>query len=218
MDYSPFFPSADNLPQKLPIFPLENAVLMPHAELPLNIFEPRYLNMVNDVLASHHMFGMVQPDPAADQASGQVYRAGCAGRITSYRETADGRILLTLTGVCRFNIRRELPGKNGYRLVAPDWQRFLSDLQPAAEDDFPGRHSLLRLLSGYLQARGLQADWEFLETLTTLQLVHSMTVLLPIEPAEKQAILESVEASALLHAFQSALQCSFDGRTGKSRH
>lgn len=216
--YSPFFPNAENLPETLPIFPLENAVVMPQAELPLNIFEPRYLNIVIDVLASHHMFGMVQPDPDGQGEPTPIYRTGCAGRITSYSETRDGRILLCLTGVCRFDIREELPCTRGYRLVVPDWNRFLPDLETPGSNNTAERDFLLRQLRSYFEARALQADWKLMEQLPTLQLVHSMTVLLPLEPEEKQTILESVEASDRTMAFQSALQFGLNKATSKSRH
>ena len=111
-----FQPTFESLPAVLPVFPLDNVIIMPGAVLPLNIFEPRYLNMVADAMGSHRMFGMLQPDPSRADQPGAVFRTGCGGRITSYRETADGRIELVLTGLCRFSIREELPGIRGYRL------------------------------------------------------------------------------------------------------
>lgn len=216
--YSPFFPKPENLPQTLPIFPLENAVLMPRAELPLNIFEPRYLNMVDDALAAHRMIGMVQPEPVGRAEPGSVYSTGCAGRITSYSETSDGRILLSLTGVCRFDIAQELPGIRGYRLVVPDWRRFLPDMETPADDDAQQRASILTLLRGYFDAKSLKADWKLLEQLPTLQLVHSMTVLLPLEPEEKQTILEAVDVEGRLQSLSSALQFGLSQPSNNSRH
>ena len=215
--YSPFFPKPENLPQTLPIFPLENAVVMPRAELPLNIFEPRYLNMVNDALATHRMFGMVQPDPKAQGEPVPVYRTGCAGRITSYSETSDGRILLTLTGVCRFDIAQELPGIRGYRQVVPDWRRFLPDMETPADDDAE-RSSIISLLRGYLDSKSLTADWKLLQQLSTRQLVHSMTVLLPLEPEEKQTILESVDMTGRVESLRSALQFGLNRPADRNRH
>lgn len=218
--YSPFFPNVDSLPETLPIFPLENAVVMPQAELPLNIFEPRYLNIVEDALATHHMVGMVQPDPSEQGEPVPVYHTGCAGRITSYSETRDGRILLTLTGVCRFDILEELPCTRGYRLVRQDWNRFLPDLDMPKrdKDDTPGRERLLSQLRNYFDTKELQIDWKLLKQLPTLQLVHSMTVLLPLEPVEKQTILESVEASDRALAFGNALQFGLSETVSTRRH
>lgn len=218
--YSPFFPNTEDLPETLPIFPLENAVVMPQAELPLNIFEPRYLNIVKDALATHHMFGMVQPDPSEQGEPEPVYHTGCAGRITSFSETRDGRILLSLTGVCRFDIREELPSTRGYRLVVPDWNRFLPDLEMSERDadNTPGREFLLRQLRSYFEVKALQVDWKLLGQLPTLQLVHSMTVLLPLEPVEKQTILETVEAPERTVALQSALQFGLSEAANRRRH
>ena len=109
MSYTPFMPGFDQLPETLPIFPLSDAVVMPGSELPLNIFEPRYLNMVSDALSTHRMIGMIQPDPDARDEDG-LCRTGCAGRITQYRETSDGRIEMVLSGVCRFDLGEELGG------------------------------------------------------------------------------------------------------------
>ena len=114
MTYTPFLAEFDRLPGTLPVFPLPDAVVMPGSDLPLNIFEPRYLNMVADAMGSHRMFGMLQPDASRPDQPEAVYCTGCAGRITTYQETPDGRIELILTGVCRFNIHQELAGTRGY--------------------------------------------------------------------------------------------------------
>lgn len=210
MTESAFFPSFDRLPDTLPIFPLENAVVMPGSDLPLNIFEPRYLNMVADVLATHHMFGMVQPDPSRYGSPPPVYRTGCAGRITSYRETADGRILLVLTGICRFDITGELPTARGYRLVVPDWSRFDGDRKPGDQDLGEDRQRLLQALRAYLDANGLEVDWEALVKIPGLRLVHTLTTVLPLEPAEKQSIVDAVEPGARTATLVAALATSVE--------
>jgi len=125
---SPFLQAFADLPRELPIFPLSGAVVLPGVQLPLNIFEPRYLNMVAAALAQDHLIGMVQPRADADAAEPPpVHRIGCAGRITSYSETTDGRIVMVLTGLCRFEIVEELPEHDGFRRIRPDWSRFSGD-------------------------------------------------------------------------------------------
>ena len=218
MPRSPFMPNFDHLPHTLPIFPLENAVVMPKSDLPLNIFEPRYLNMVQDALASHHMFGMVQPDPSGKGSPTPVYRTGCAGRITSYRETADGRILLVLSGVCRFEIREELATTRGYRTIVPDWSRYALDLETQNGTPLVDRNRFLGVLRRYLKVRDLYTDWDSLEKATDLQLIRSLTTLLPLEPADKQAILESMEPSDQADALLTILEMSsLDGKC-RSEH
>jgi Lon protease-like protein len=201
-------PNYDHLPGTLPIFPLESAVVMPQADLPLNIFEPRYLNMVQDALATHHMFGMVQPDYSRKGSPTPVYRTGCAGRITSYRETPDGRILLALSGVCRFDISEELATTRGYRAVVPDWSRFALDIEKQADQALTDRTRFLGALKRYLKSKEMDTDWKSLEQAPDLQLVHALTTLLPLEPADKQAILESIEPSGQADALLASLEMS----------
>ena len=218
MPHSPFMPNYDNLPSTLPIFPLETAVVMPQAELPLNIFEPRYLNMVEDALATHHMFGMVQPDPSKKGSPTPVYRTGCAGRITSYKETVDGRILLALSGVCRFEIRQELATTRGYRKVIPDWSRFALDFEKQNDQPLMDRQRFLGALKRYLRAKDLDADWNSLEQTPDLRLVGSLTCLLPLEPADKQAVLESIEPSRQADALLAILEMSVHDHGRPSEH
>jgi len=216
--YSPFFPQFRDLPNALPIFPLEGAVVMPNADLPLNVFEPRYLNMVADALASHRMFGMVQPDPSRKGSPPPVYRTGCAGRITSYQETVDGRILLSLTGVCRFDIQEELPTTRGYRIVVPDWERFAADMGAEEADNGLNKQHCLESLRRYFLRNNLDTDWEALENLSQEQLVHGLLPLLPLEPAEKQVILEAVGVTEQVGSLLSALEFSSQDEGGPVRH
>jgi Lon protease-like protein len=157
---NPFIVPYEQLPQTLPIFPLPGAIVMPGNELPLNIFEPRYLNMVSDALSTHRMIGMVQPDPDA-RSEHELCRTGCAGRITQYRETSDGRIEMVLSGVCRYDLGEELPTTRGYRLIVPDWSRF-SDDYADQEGKLCAEHDLLvQTLKRYLSLeakRGATGD------------------------------------------------------------
>ncbi len=208
MPRSPFFPPFEALPKTLPIFPLENAVVMPDTDLPLNIFEPRYLNMIADALATHQMVGMVQPDPSIEGSPTPVYRTGCAGRITSYNETQDGRIILALTGVCRFYIQEELATTRGYRLVVPDWSRYAMDYETDVSNVIQDRKRFLSALQQYFDLKNLDTDWDALERMSNIRLVHTLTTLLPLEPADKQAILEACEPSDRANVLLAALELS----------
>ena len=200
MSKSPFVAPFEELPSSLPIFPLPGAVLMPHAELPLNIFEPRYLDLVNDALGGHRMIGMIQPD--ADAGKDEVIcPVGCAGRITQLRETRDGRYEIVLSGVCRFEVSEELPTTRGYRLVMPDWSRFACDYdqpEPGLQAEQP---RLMTTLERYLDARNMEADLGSFQQLPVIDLVDALTMALPFTEQEKQMLLESVEPEQRLASF-----------------
>ena len=207
MQGSRFFPTEDQLPPVIPVFPLESMIVLPGADLPLNIFEPRYLNLVEDVLKTQHrMFGMVQPDPKGRDED--LYHTGCAGRITAYSETDDERILLSLTGIIRFHIVRELPEMRGYRVVEPDWQPFLSDLEQQNQKILSDRPFFTQRLRHFLREKSLDVDWRAVGQMTDLQLVHTMATLLPLESAEKQAILEAPNAFERATVLLAALEIS----------
>jgi len=179
------------LPVILPIFPLTGVLLLPRGRLPLNIFEPRYLAMTRDALAGERLIGMVQPsDPGASGSNPPVYPTGCAGRITSFSETDDGRFLITLTGTSRFRIREELPMLEGYRRVVPDWHEFARDLGNEEEPGFD-RERLLRGLKGYFQQHQISADWDAITSVSGDRLVSSIAMICPFDPSEKQALLEA---------------------------
>jgi len=181
------------LPVILPIFPLTGVLLLPRGRLPLNIFEPRYLAMTRDALAGERLIGMVQPsDPAASGSNPPVYPTGCAGRITSFSETDDGRFLITLTGTSRFRIREELPMLEGYRRVVPDWHEFARDLGNEEEPGFD-RERLLRGLKGYFQQHQISADWDAITSVSGDRLVSSIAMICPFDPSEKQALLEATD-------------------------
>ena len=187
------------LPATLPIFPLTAVLLLPRGRLPLNIFEPRYLAMTRDALGGERLIGMVQPsDPAAggpgidNRMNPPVYPVGCAGRITQFSETDDGRYLLTLTGVSRFRIREELPPISGYRRVVPDWQAFAHDQDSPGDSAFD-RERLIRGLKGFFAGRQISADWEAIEKAPGEHLVTSIAMACPFAPSEKQALLEAAD-------------------------
>ena len=189
----PPHPRVDSLPATLPIFPLAGVLLLPHGQLPLNIFEPRYLAMTRDAMGGGRLIGMVQPiDPRQeDRRAGAVYATGCAGRVTAYDETDDGRYLITLTGVCRFAITGELPlADAGYRRVSAAYDSYADDLGAPAEDAV-ARASLLRALKACLSPDEAGVDWSAVERMTSDNLVTSLAMLFPFSPSEKQALLEA---------------------------
>lgn len=190
MKSNPFTPDPEDLPGVLPIFPLPRAILLPRAQLPLNIFEPRYLNMTLDALGANRMIGMIQPEPGVRGASDAVYRTGCAGRITAFNETEDGRLLIILTGVCRFDVMEELPPRRGYRRVRPSWKRFEGDLSTEGVEAVDAA-GLLAAVKGYLETREVDADWDALARMPGELLVNYLAMNLPFDDEEKQALLEA---------------------------
>ncbi len=184
----------DTLPDVVPVFPLSGVLLLPGGRLPLNIFEPRYRAMVEDCLGTpDRLIGMIQPlDPDDRGRAPDLYRIGCAGRLTSFEETADGRYLITLSGVSRFAVIEELPIRKGYRPMRIDWQPFASDLTDQGPQEFD-RARLLRGLRLYLKHHGVAADWSSIEQAPDDVLITTLAMVCPFTPGEKQALLESAD-------------------------
>jgi len=183
--------SIDDLPATLGVFPLTGVLLLPRGQLPLNVFEPRYLSLVDAAMSGSRLIGMIQPAEHEDKALKPALTAvGCAGRVSSYRETDDGRYLITLTGICRFRLANELPMREAYREVHPDYAPFAGDLVSESEADFP-RERLFAALKDYLSTRDLKADWRSVMSAPAETLVNALAMLCPFEPAEKQALLEA---------------------------
>jgi len=187
----PGYLKASDLPQVIPVFPLDGAVLLPGGRLPLNIFEPRYLNMVDDAMAGHRLIGMIQTRAGGDREKPRLAPVGCAGRITSYTETTDGRYLITLTGVCRFKPGPELPVQTPYRQVRPKFDMYESDLNPPDADGLLDNTLFYDVLKNYLDCQGLEIDWETARSAPPDALINSLAIGLPFDPAEKQALLEA---------------------------
>ena len=186
------FRRASDLPQVIPVFPLDGALLLPTGELPLQIFEPRYLNMIDDVMAGDRMIGMVQTRSGGDRSRPNLAGVGCCGRITSFSETSDGRYLITLTGVCRFVVGEELSVASPYRQVRANFLPFADDLSvEASEIPAFDRRRFAGALKRYLNRRELDIDWETAESAPLESLITSLSMGLPFEPAEKQALLEA---------------------------
>jgi len=195
-----------DLPQLIPIFPLDGALLLPGGELPLQIFEPRYLNMVDDVMGGDRLIGMIQTR-GGDRANPRLADVGCVGRITSYNETSDGRYLITLTGICRFDAGEELNLRTPYRQLRADYARFegdLADQDAKASDAARGRFA--KALKRYLNRRELDIDWETANEAPLEALVNSLCMGLPFDPAEKQAFLEAADLTARFEALTLLLE------------
>lgn len=185
----------NDLPQVIPVFPLDGVLLLPRGQLPLNIFEPRYLNMIDDVMAGERLIGMVQT-VGGSRARPLLAPVGCVGRVTAYAETSDGRYLITLTGICRFNLRDELPSQLPYRQVKADYEAWAADLNTPEEDGEFAREPLLAALKAYLNRRSLDVDWETARDAPHEALVNSLAMALPFESAAKQALLEASDLDA----------------------
>ncbi|MBV9249678.1 MAG: LON peptidase substrate-binding domain-containing protein [Acetobacteraceae bacterium] len=188
-----FDPKLQDLPAEFAVFPLTGALLLPRGKLPLNIFEPRYLAMVEDSLGAGRMFGMIQPDPTAptgDTGPG-LYRVGCLGRLSAFSETEDGRFLITLTGLARFLVGAEVAMVRGYRRVRGDFSGFEQDLEMKTHPIGVDRELLLKALKNYFARRNFEANWEAIRNMPDETLVTTLSMVCPFEPAEKQALLEA---------------------------
>jgi Lon protease-like protein len=229
MSRHPFDPSLEDLPQEIPIFPLTGAVILPGGYIPLNVFEPRYINMVLDAMRTPtRLIGVIQPranpeeqagrmdgvEPVANETPSQqkatqtrdamtdpdeqlhhppaLYDIGCAGRISAFSEEEDGRILMRLTGVCRFRVEQELPQLHGYRRVLPAWQEFVGDLEGDKEaQGLINRDRLLPTLREYFRMQSIDANWDSIRDTGDEPLITTLCLISPLEPQEKQALLEA---------------------------
>ncbi len=210
-----FTPDFSDLPQVLPVFPLERVLLLPRGRLPLNIFEPRYMNMVSAALKSDRLIGMIQPrhsgngnggnggeggdngdgggengDDYGDGGDGPVYRIGCGGRIVSFQEASNNRYEITLEGVCRFEVAEELALVDGYRRVRPNWQPFAGDMKSEPSDHLD-RNRLQNSVRQFFDLHGIKADWDVISVTTNENLITSLAMGCPFAANEKQALLET---------------------------
>jgi Lon protease-like protein len=194
------------LPRSLPVFPLTGALLLPRGRLPLNIFEPRYLTMIDDALAGDRMIGMIQPSRhESTEHDPPLFKTGCAGRLTAFAEEGS-RYLITLTGTCRFDIESEVPTTRGYRRIVPDWSPYEADLIDEDEAALD-RPRLLAGLKAYFKQHGISTDWSALESTPDERLVTSLAMICPFDVLEKQSLLEArnlAERARLLTALVEA--------------
>lgn len=187
---------AAELPDTIAIFPLPGALLLPRSRLPLHLFEPRYLQMFEDALkTSTRLIGMVQPNEVPGRAGHGLQSIGCAGRITQFSETEDGRYLITLGGISRFRVVREVDGFTPYRRCDVKWDGFDRDLGPDEKDTAFDRPKFVQLLERYFDAQQLSADWDTLKEADDELLINSLSMMLEFDPEDKQALLEAPSLS-----------------------
>ncbi len=197
MDVTERYRRTTDLPPRIAVFPLNGALLLPRGHLPLNIFEPRYLEMVEDAMSGSRVIGMVQiAKTGAPVDSPELQAIGCCGRITSYAEVPDDRLMITLTGICRFHIVDEIEVTTPYRQVAVSFDDFAGDLIPGSGQDEVDRGVLLKTFKAYLDANSMDADWNEISSASNETLVNALSMLSPYPPQEKQALLEARDLKA----------------------
>lgn len=212
MSDRPFHPSLSELPSPLPIFPLSGALLLPGGRLPLNIFEPRYLALVQAALGVGRMFGMIQPQQkntealeGAEAEQSVLFPVGCVGRIISFEETPDGRLHILLAGVCRFRVTQEVQMIDGYRRIVPDYGEFKNDLKTPVMDSIPRDH-LVTALEAYLKMRSLESVLPTIRTVSDWVLLTSIPSVCPLDPRDQQALLEAPSLSDRAELFTALLE------------
>jgi len=207
--------SKTDLPETIPVFPLPGALLLPRARLPLHLFEPRYLAMMDDVLkTSSRLIGMVQPYDAPG-GGGKLHAIGCAGKVTAFSETEDGRYMITLSGASRFRITEEVEGFTPYRRCNVSWQGFDRDLGPVEKDESFNRDVFMDALGRYLVDQGLSTDWESLGEAEDELLINSLSMLCPFEPEDKQALLEAPSLTTRRETLMTLIEFALRGGSGE---
>ena len=209
------YSSESDIPDTLPVFPLSGALLLPRTQLPLNIFEPRYLAMVDDSIGSHRLIGMIQPSDQRNAGSSPpLHRIGCAGRITSFQETSDGRYMINLAGVCRFVVLDEVSAAKPYRICRITAAPFADDLIPGRGEEDVNRQKLLEALRRFLNANGMEADWDSIAAASTEMLVNALCAMSPFDPREKQALLEAQNLAKRAETLVALTEFSLAGDDG----
>lgn len=204
-----------DLPETIPVFPLPGALLLPRARLPLHIFEPRYLAMIEDVMKTPtRLIGMVQPYDAPGKA-GQLHSIGCSGRLTAFSETEDGRYMITLSGASRFRISEEVEGFTPYRRCKVSWDGFARDLGGPEKDPDFDRKQFMAALGRFFDDQGLKTDWESLGEADDELLINSLSMLCPFEPEDKQALLEAPSLSTRRETLNTLIAFALRGGSGE---
>ncbi len=203
-----------DLPDTLPLFPLSGALLLPGGQMPLNIFEPRYLAMVDDALSGARLIGMIQPRNGVADGDPPLYGVGCAGRLTGFNETEDGRYLITLTGIRRFKLSEELSADTPYRVAVPDFSPFGDDDEVDDTAASVDRARLEAAMRQYLDAEGLKTDWDAVQEAPTEALISSLAMGCPFAPNEKQALLEADCAASRADCLIALMEMSSAGEGG----
>jgi len=202
-----------DMPETIPIFPLPGALLLPRARLPLHLFEPRYLTMLDDVLkTTERLIGMVQPNRVPGRNGGTgLHTIGCVGRVTQFSETEDGRYMVTLAGISRFRVLEEVEGFAPYRRAKVSWTGFERDKGAEETDDGFSRDRFMNLLSRYFASQELQTDWDSLKEAEDELLINSLSMLLGFEPEDKQALLEAPSLSTRRETLVTLIEYSMRG-------
>jgi uncharacterized protein len=207
--------SAD-LPDTIPVFPLPGALLLPRARLPLHLFEPRYLQMLDDTMKTkHRLIGMIQPRDVPGSGEKRLQAIGCAGRLTGFSETEDGRYMITLSGISRFRVKEEVQGFTPYRRCQVEWQPFGRDLGEAEDDAGFQRQKFLKTLGRYFQAMDLSTDWSSLSEAEPELLINSLSMLCPFDPEDKQALLEAPSLETRRETLVTLLEFALRGGSGE---
>ena len=203
-----------DLPETIPVFPLPKALLLPRARLPLHIFEPRYLQMLDDALKTpQRLIGMVQPNEVPGRSGTGLHAIGCAGRVTQFSETEDNRYLITLSGISRFRVQNEVTGFTPYRRCDVSWDGFHRDLGNSEADPNFAREGFLDLLGKFFSSNGLSADWETLKEADDELLINSLSMMLDFEPEDKQALLEAPSLSTRRETLVTLIEFALRGGT-----
>jgi len=209
---------ASDLPAHIPIFPLPGALLLPRARLPLHIFEPRYLAMLDHCMSTRErLIGMIQPRPVPEGEAHRLHAIGCAGRLTAFSETDDGRYMITLTGVSRFRLLAEATEGTPWRRARIDWTGFRRDIGPAETDPELDRASFLDLLRRYFDAVSLSTEWKNLREAEDELLINALSMLCPFAPEERQALLEAPSLSTRRETLVMLMEFALHGRSGSDR-
>jgi Lon protease-like protein len=180
-----------DMPKTIPLFPLAGALLLPRTDLPLNIYEPRYLQMIDDAMYGERIIGIIQPTDGDFSENPTLEKVGCAGRITAYAETDDGRFVITLTGIARFKIKKEFPARGDYRLAQVEYKPFATDFIVEKDAQLVNRPQLISAFKQYLDANNMSADWSEVNAVSTEVLVNTLSLMAPYPAREKQALLEA---------------------------
>ena len=212
-----FDPEFDQLPMRIPIFPLPSALLLPGGQLPLNVFEPRYLAMVTHALATPtRLIGMVQPldHHASDEKANAavLFETGCAGRLSFFQESDDGRFVIALNGVCRFHRLRQELDPNGFLVADVDWQAFANDLR--VDVSALDRDPLIKVMKRYFDLKGFETDWTQIENSDNHQLLATLSMICPFEVAEKQALLEADSMAKRANLLIAMMEMALHDETG----
>ena len=205
--------TSERMPPVIPIFPLTGALLLPYGQLPLNIFEPRYISLIEDTLAAGRLMGMIQPRHSSSdkiQSGLDIFKTGCLGRITEFTDPGDGRYEIVLTGIVRFTVKKELELYHGYRRVEANYDTFTNDLDPC-DTEIENREPLLAALRRYFEHQNIDADWDKLNEVPDLVLVTTAAMGCPFKPEEKQLLLEANDLTSRAKGLQSILEIAIHG-------